>query len=504
VPSNKHNTNPNQKPKRVFLTGATGYIGGRLGPSLLEEGHELVCLARDPRKLEMRAWSHGPRVHIVKGDLDNPEPLTEAMAGCDAAYYLVHSMEGGTQSFAERDRTLAHAFAAATREARVKRIIYLGGLGEINNDLSEHLRSRREVETILRESGVPLTAFRAAMIIGSGSASFEILRYLTERLPVMVTPRWVKTECQPIAVADVLHYLARCLDNEVTTDKSLEIGGTEILTYQQLLQEMAAQLGLRKRFIVPVPVLTPKLSSYWIGFVTPVSPAVGRPLAEGLRNRVVVTDDTASRIMPHEPLSPKQAIARALERTNDAQVPTRWTAAGVIPGDPDWAGGRVFQDQRHIDIDASPRETYAAVCRVGGGHGWYAAGQLWKLRGLMDQLVGGPGVRRGRRHPEQVEYGDALDFWRVIDVKPDQRLGLLAEMKVPGVAGLSFDIEPKSGGARSKLTMTARFRPKGLPGLAYWYAVLPFHSIVFKGMLKGMRRAAEAMVEGKEAPPTHA
>jgi len=489
----------NAPKQRILLTGATGYIGGRLGPLLLDRGYEVTCLVRQPRKLETRVWASHPSLHIAQGDLAETPSLVSAMQGCDTAYYLVHSMESGAGDFAKRDRELATNFAEAARSAGVRRIIYLGGLGELGAGLSEHLASRREVEDILRESGVPTTTFRAAMIIGSGSASFEILRYLVERLPVMVTPRWVRTPSQPISVIDVLGYLVDCLDEPETIGQSLEIGGPTVLTYRELMEEMARQLELPRRLIIPVPVLTPKLSSLWIGLITPVSPAIARPLAEGLRNEVVVRDPAASKLMPRDTLTPAEAIARAVDHTRRGDITTRWSAAGVVPGDPDWAGGKVFTDRRSIEIAASPDEVFAAVCRVGGGNGWYAADILWRIRGLMDQFAGGPGLRRGRRHPEDVEFGETLDFWRVTDVERGRRLTLIAEMKLPGVAELAFNIDP-AGERNTTLEMTARFRPSGLLGLAYWYAVLPLHHIVFGGMLRGMKRAAEHMASGQADP----
>ncbi len=423
------------------------------------------------------------------------------MADHDAAYYLIHSMVASGGTYAERDRQLAERFRQAAQTAQLKRIIYLGGLGELGPGLSQHLRSRREVEDILTSGDVPVTCFRAAMIIGSGSASFEILRYLVDRLPLMITPKWVRTECQPVGVADVLHWLVRSLQTPETIGQTLEIGGPDKHRYIDLMQIMAKEIGLRKRIIIPVPVLTPKLSSLWIGLVTPVSSRLARPLAEGLRNRVVVTNDLTQQLMPHDALTAQQAIHRAVQKTRLAQIETRWSAAGVIAGDPDWAGGSTLVDRRIIDIYASPEHVFTAVCRVGGGHGYYAADILWKIRGWMDQLVGGPGLRRGRRHPETVEYGETLDFWRVIDVQRDRRLSLLAEMKLPGEAGLEFRIQPPAtDNAPTQLTMTARFRPRGLTGLAYWYAVLPLHHIVFSGMLHGMKRAAEDLSQGKAEP----
>lgn len=479
------------QPTRVFLTGATGYIGGRLAPRLLDAGYAVRCLVRSPRKLDNRHWVKHPNAQIVQGDVADTDALTQHMQGCTHAYYLVHSMIAAGGDYAEHDRMLAQSFRQAAERAGLERIIYLGGLGEMGENLSDHLRSRREVERILTEGSVPVTTFRAAMIIGSGSASYEILRYLVERLPIMITPRWVNTRCQPIAIADILHWLVRCLDEPRTTGKTYEAGGDGVRTYKQLMHTMAQALGLRKRIIIPVPVLTPELSSRWIGLVTPVTARIARPLAEGLRNPVVVQDNALQRDMPQKTKTPEEAIELALQRTSLAEVETSWSAAGVIPGDPDWAGGRVFIDARKTRVNAPPQAVFQAVCRVGGGHGWYAADILWRLRGWMDTIAGGPGLRRGRRHPEEVAYGEALDFWRVIAVDRPRRLHLLAEMKLPGQAALEFNIEPDDETQSSTLHMTARFKPKGLLGLAYWYSVLPLHHFVFNGMLRGMKRAAE-------------
>ena len=475
---------------RVAVTGVSGYVGGRLVPALLERGHDVLCLVRNPRKLDDRHWRSNPRVDVVADDVSDADQLAAKLKGVEAAYYLIHSMQATGSRYADEDRRLAETFARAAKTAGVKRIVYLGGLGEMGPNLSEHLSSRREVERVLEEGGVPVTTFRAAMIIGSGSASFEILRYLVERLPIMVTPRWVKTESQPVAISDVLYWLVECLDVPETAGQTLEIGGKDIVQYRELMRIMAEELELGRRIIIPLPVLTPSLSSGWIGLVTPVSYRVARPLAEGLRNRVVVTNDLTQRLMPHETIGVREAIHRALVRVKGNDVPTSWSAAGPVPGDPDWAGGTVFKDQRTIDVAATSGRVYQAVCRVGGGHGWYSGDILWRIRGLMDKLVGGPGLRRGRRHSERVTYGEALDFWRVIGVEKDKSLKLLAEMKLPGTATLDFALDSLEGG-NTRLTMTAMFRPKGFFGLLYWYMVVPFHNIVFGGMLQGIKRAAE-------------
>lgn len=482
-------------PKKTLIavTGATGYVGGRLAPRLLDRGYRLRCLVRDPRKLDDRPWRSNDAVEVVQSDLSEPEQLAEQLAGCRLAYYLVHSMEAAGDDYAQRDLQLAGHFAAAAKAAGVERIVYLGGLGESDSGLSEHLESRREVEKVLGSTGVPVTVLRAAIIIGSGSASFEILRYLVNRLPIMITPRWVRTECQPIAIADVLHWLVECVDTPETAGRVLEIGGPDVVTYRQLMQTTAQELGLGRRWIVTVPVLTPRLSSAWISLVTPVTYRIARPLADGLRNRVVVTNDDTQRLMPHDALTVSQAIERAVTRLRDDEVPTHWAVAGTMPGDPDWAGGKEFRDERQIRIAADPERVFRAVCRVGGGHGWYWGDVLWRLRGWMDQIVGGPGLRRGRRHTEDIEYGEALDFWRVVGIERPRSLHLHAEMKLPGTARLEFEIEPTDKASESLLRMTARYWPRGLLGLAYWYAVLPLHHFVFGGMLRGIRRAAESI-----------
>ncbi len=491
----------------VFLTGATGYIGARLVPRLLEAGYSVRCLARTPAKLGDRPWARDPRVSIHQGDLTDPRQIAEVMRGCGAAYYLVHSMQSAGIDYASQDRKLAQAFAEAAGLAGLERVVYLGGLGETGAGLSEHLSSRLEVADILSKGTVPVTVLRAAMIIGSGSASFEILRYLVERLPVMVTPKWVSTESQPIAIRNVLQYLVDCLGVPATAGRTLDIGGPDVLSYREIMRIMAEERRLPRRLILPVPVLTPKLSSLWIHLVTPVSAAIARPLAEGLRNRVVCRDDEAARLMPQPLLGVREAIQLALQNVADGRVESVWSAAGPMPGDPDWSGGKVFVDRRETRVQATADEVYQAVCRVGGSHGWYAVDWLWQVRGWLDQLIGGPGLRRGRRDAEHVSYGEAIDFWRVTAVDPGRHLALRAEMKLPGEALLEFRIAAQDGGQGepvTRLVQTARFLPKGLAGLAYWYAVMPLHAIVFNGMLGGIRRAAEQDARSAARPATGA
>lgn len=477
----------------VVVTGASGYVGGRLVRRLLQQGRPVRCLVRDPHKLAGRGFAGDSKLATIACDCSDEPALTAALTGAAVAYYLIHSMETAGVDFAARDRELALTFGRAAAVAGVRRIVYLGGLGETGPGLSAHLRSRREVEQHLGAAGVPVTTFRAAMLVGAGSASFEILRYLAERLPVMITPRWVATESQPIAIDNVLHYLVACLDEPRTIGRSFDIGGTDVLSYRDLLQATARALGLRRRWIVGVPVLTPRLSSFWVHMVTPVSARIARPLAEGLQNRMVCRDDEAAQLMPQRLLSMPEAIARAVAEPPE----TSWTDAGVMPGDPDYAGGTLFVDERRCRVAAAPAVVFAAVQRVGGGHGWYAGDWLWRLRGFLDKLVGGPGLRRGRRDPDVLQYGDALDFWRVLQVEVPRCLRLCAEMKLPGVATLEFRVEPLPDGG-CELVQTARFRPRGLLGIAYWYAVLPLHAYVFAGMLKGIRRHAE----GQAAEPS--
>ncbi|MEO8371997.1 MAG: SDR family oxidoreductase [Candidatus Solibacter sp.] len=474
---------------RIAIAGATGYIGGRLAPRLLADGYALRCLVRSPRKLQNREWAGDPRVEIAAADLSDEAALTPLLRGCEAAYYLVHSMTSAGSEYAARDLQLAASFATAARAAGVRRIIYLGGLGETGAELSQHLSSRRAVEATLASTAVPVTVLRAAMIIGSGSASFEILRYLVERLPVMITPRWVSTPCQPIAVQNVLAYLAGCLLAPETAGGTFDIGGPEVLCYRDIMRVMAEELGVRKRLIIPVPVLTPRLSSYWIQLVTPLSHNIAGPLAEGLKNPVVCREDAITRLIPQELLDVRAAIRAALSQMVGNQVETNWSMAGPIAGDPDWAGGTVFRDDRQITIDAPAATVFRAICRVGGGHGYYSADWLWRLRGRMDLLAGGPGLRRGRRDPEKVGYGEALDFWRVVGFEPARRLALRAEMKLPGEAMLEFTIDADTP-HHCTLRQQALFQPRGLLGLLYWYAVVPLHQIVFRGMLHGIRREA--------------
>jgi uncharacterized protein YbjT (DUF2867 family) len=467
---------------RIVLTGATGYIGGRLLTALEAAGYHVRCLARRPEALQHRA---GPRVEIVAGDLHDPASLVCALAGCDVAYYLVHSMDVGG-GFEEADRRAATTFGQAARVAGVRRIIYLGGLGS-GSALSPHLASRQEVGRLLAASGVPTIEFRASIVIGSGSLSFEMIRALVERLPVMVAPRWVRTPTQPIAVEDLIAYLVAGLDLDATDSRVFEIGGADVVSYEGLMKEYARQRGLR-RLLLPVPVLSPALSSLWLALVTPLYARVGRTLIDSLRNTTVVTDDRACRAFTVRPRDSRGAIARALTNEDHEFAETRWSdalSAGSRPRS--WPGvhvGSRFVDSRAIRVAAPPPVAFEPIARLGGTTGWYTTDALWRLRGFLDLLVGGGGLRRGRRDPRHLVVGDAIDFWRVEAIEPGRLLRLAAEMRLPGRAWLVFEVEPDVAG--SVIRQTALFDPVGLRGLAYWYALYPVHRLVFGGMLRGI------------------
>ncbi len=460
-------------------------------PRLLADGHFVRCMARDPARLTGRPW---PGAEIVAGDALDPASLDAALAGIDAAYYLIHSLAAGELGFEERDRTAARCFGAAAVRAGVKQVIYLGGLGETKPELSRHLSSRHETGEALRETGASVTEFRAAVIVGSGSLSFEMIRYLTERVPIMVTPRWVSTRCQPIAIRDVLAYLIAALGKAEALGRVFEIGGPDVITYGDMMLGYAGIRGL-KRWLVPVPVLTPRLSSYWVDLVTPIPKAYARTLVEGLRSEVVVTDDSSSRVFGITATPYLQAVRLALDRVERGEVETNW--AGSFPASPrdgsvslEEREGRVFE-RRTLRVPAEAAQVFAVFTGIGGKRGWFHADLLWRLRGALDRLVGGVGMRRGRRHPDELRPGDALDFWRVESIEPARSLRLRAEMKVPGRAWLVFEVIPESDGF-SQLMQTAVFEPLGLWGVMYWYALYPVHQIVFSGMIAAIAlRAVE-------------
>ena len=473
----------------VLVAGSTGYVGGRLVPELLAAGHSVRCVVRDPAKLGDASWRD--RVEVVRGDVTDPESMRRAMAGIDVAYYLVHSM-GATTDFEARDRTAARCVADAARDAGTGRLVYLGGLGRDDDPmLSRHLGSRHEVGRVLADGPTPVTELRAAVIIGSGSASFEMLRYLVEVLPVMVAPRWVDSRCQPIAIRDVLAALVAAADDDAVGHHVIEIGGADVLTYRQMMQRYAHVAGLTRRIIVPVPLLTPRLSSLWISLVTPLPADLARPLVDSLVMDVVVTRTPPAPFRaPSENMGFADAVELALQRSASLQVATRWsdaslpgrTPADPLPTDAGWAGGLLLADEQCVRTDASPDALFRTISGIGGDRGWYVTPLLWSARGWIDKAVGGVGMRRGRRHPDELWVGDALDFWRVEAVEPDRLVRLRAEMRLPGDAWLEWRIVPDgdgNGNGGVRVEQRALFAPKGLWGRMYWYSLLPFHALIF-------------------------
>lgn len=473
--------------RRILLTGATGYVGGRLRSELERRDVSLRCLVRHPEALAGRTAA---RTEIVGGDASVAEDAARALAGIDTAYYLIHSMGSG-EDFASRDREAARVFATAARDAGVKRLVYLGGLGEAQSGLSAHLASRQETGEVLRASGVPVVELRASIIIGSGSLSFEMVRALVERLPVMICPRWLAVSTQPIAIEDVIAYLVAALDLAPGDERVYELGGPDRVTYGDLMREYARQRGLT-RLLIPVPLLTPRLSSLWLGLVTPLYARVGRKLVDSLRNPTVVRDSSALGRFSVRPRGVREAIARALVNEDREFAETRWSDAVSSSGLRERYGGELrgtrFVDTRSVRVPVGPDRAFRAIRRIGGGRGWYYGNVLWRLRGALDLAAGGVGLRRGRRHPDQVLPGDPLDFWRVEAVEPDRLLRLRAEMKVPGRAWLQFEVETVPGG--SDVRQTAIFDASGLAGLLYWFALYPLHRLVFAGMLRGIAAAA--------------
>ena len=482
---------------KVAVIGATGYVGGRLVPELLAAGHDVRCLARNPNRLAGADWR--PDVEVVMADVLDQTSLEDALAGIEAVYYLVHAM-GHAGDFEHTDRVGADNTRKAVETAGLSRVVYLGGLGEEDPDeLSPHLASRHEVGHVLASGSVPVTEVRAAVIIGSGSASFEMLRHLDEVLPAMICPRWVtKTKCQPIAIADVLHYLVAVIDEPEAAGQILEIGGPDVLTYREMMDRHAAIAGLRRRLIIPVPLLTPRLSSHWVNLVTPLPYGLARPLVDSLINDVVVHPERdIRRLIDHEPHTLDEAIERALAVVGDLEIRTSWmdsapsnTPASPMPQDPDWAGGTIYQDIQEVTTSASPAVLFATVSGIGGNRGWFVAGPLWTLRGWLDKLIGGVGMRRGRRHPDLLRVGDALDFFRVEAYEPTGLLRLRAEMKAPGEAWLEWRITDAGTGS-AELRQLARFHPRGVAGRAYWWILLPIHKLIWKQLAHRLVDRAE-------------
>jgi uncharacterized protein YbjT (DUF2867 family) len=479
----------------TLLTGASGYVGGRLLRALEADGRPVRCMARRPEELRARV---GPGTQVAAGDVLDPDSLPEALGGVHTAYYLIHMMAASSE-YASNDRKGAEAFAQAARDAGVRRIVYLGGLGQ-GEELSRHLASRQEVGRIFRESGIPTIEFRASIVIGSGSLSFELVRALVEKLPAMVTPSWVDTPTQPIGVEDLVAYLLAALDLPLGESVIYEIGGPDRVSYGDLMREYGRLRGLG-RVMVPVPLLTPRLSSLWLGLVSPVYAQVGRELIEGVRNPTVVHDDRALRDFGVRPRGIREVLARALVNEDLGFAATRWSDALSSQPKPRGFGGDKFGsrrvDSRAAWVDCPPEEAFRPISQIGGQAGWYYGNGLWRLRGLLDLAVGGPGLRRGRRNPESLAPGDTLDFWRVEAVEPGCLLRLAAEMRLPGRAWLQFEVTPENGGAL--IRQTALFDPVGVGGLLYWYGLWPIHQLVFAGMLRNIVRAVRALPGCSEA-----
>jgi uncharacterized protein YbjT (DUF2867 family) len=480
----------------ILVTGATGYVGGRLVPALLESGYRVRVLVRDVERIKGRSWQH--EVEVFAGDVLQSDTLTPAMEGVNAAYYMIHSMMD-SPDFHQRDLVAAKNFGQAAKDAKVQRIIYLGGLGESDSDLSKHLRSRQQTGDVLRESGIPVTEFRAAIIVGSGSVSFEMIRYLTERLPVMICPQWVYTKVQPISIGNVLDYLVSALDTPESAGRIIEIGGRDVLTYGDMMRQYAQVRGL-KRWLLPVPVLTPRLSSHWVHWITPIPKEIARPLIEGLRNEVIMRDNTSSQIFPQiEPMDYRTAVKLALDRLEADRIESRWSdslasSQGDTPSVVLASKEGMIIERRQKLIDARPVDVYKSFTSLGGEQGWMYMDWAWQLRGYIDRVFSGVGLRRGRRHPVEVRVGDALDFWRVELVENPRVLRLRAEMKVPGDAWLQFEVLPQEH-EKSLLVQIAFFAPKGLAGFLYWYLLYPVHSLVFSGMINKLAERSLARNE---------
>ncbi|MDR5701349.1 SDR family oxidoreductase [Agromyces aerolatus] len=481
---------------RVLVTGATGYIGGRLVPRLVEAGHDVRVLVRRPERVREVPWAG--QVEVVEGDLLDGPAVERAVEGVDAVYYLVHGMAAGGD-FEEVERTAARHVADASAAAGVRRIVYLGGLHPDDSELSRHLRSRVEVGRVLLASGVPTIVLQAGVVIGSGSTSFEMIRHLTEVLPYMPAPRWVRSSIQPIAIRDVLHYLVAALDVPREVNRAFDIGGPDVYRYGQLMNGYAVEAGLPQRPIAALPVLTPWLAAQWVNLVTPIPRRLAIPIIESLQFDCVVREHDIDGVIPPpaEGLVPyRRAVRLALARERAGEVETSWRNAGVpgapsdpLPSDPEWAGYPVFVDERERVSSAGPDALWTVIEGVGGSRGWYSFPLAWAVRGWMDKLAGGVGLARGRRDPDRLHEGDALDFWRVERLERGALLRLRAEMRVPGRAWLELRAEP--AGAGSRYLQRAVFFPKGLAGRLYWWAIFPFHGVIFAGMANRITAEAE-------------
>lgn len=501
-------TEPPGRPtsRRALVTGASGYVGGRLIPELLTAGWSVRAMARKASPLRDYPWAED--VEVVEGDVLDRESLRRVLRDVDVAYYLIHAIGSGWD-FEATDRRAAENFAAQARGAGVQRIVYLGGLTPEGEELSPHLRSRDEVGKILLASGVPTAVLQAAVVLGSGSASFEMLRHLTERLPVMVTPKWVDVQIQPIAIRDVLRYLVGATDLPTEVNRTFDIGGADVVTYRDMMLGYARVAGLPRRRILRVPILSPTLSAHWVGLVTPVPGSLAKPLVESLKNTVVAREHDIAGYVPDPPeglLGFEEAIRLALARIRDADVTTHWSNASVpgassdpLPTDPEWARGSLYVDERSSVVDAPPQALWEVIEGIGGTAGWYSWNLAWRARGILDRLLGGPGLRRGRRSPYDLQIGDVVDWWRVEEIVDGELLRLRAEMRVPGRAWLDLGIE-HDGEGRTVFRQRAIYAPRGLLGRAYWWAVWPFHGFIFGGMQRNIAARAEQVARNGSAP----
>ncbi|MEO5993569.1 MAG: SDR family oxidoreductase [Arthrobacter sp.] len=506
MPENQQKTPaPITAAKTVLVTGATGYIGGRLVPRLLEAGHRVKVLVRTPAKIAGVPWLAD--VEVIQSSLDDGAALRAALEGVDVFYYLVHSMAGGA-GFEAKEKAMARTAAQAAVEAGVDRIVYLGGLHPSDVELSTHMRSREAVGQVFLDSPVDAVVFQAGVVIGSGSASFEMIRHLSEALPVMPAPSWVRNKIEAIAVRDVLHYLLGAASLKGPVNRTFDIGCRQVLSYAGMMQEYAAEAGLPKRFVLALPVPAPKLAGMWVALTTPIPLSMSLPLVESLQHDAVSREHDIDAVIPQPDgglTDFRSAVSLALGRERDGQVTTVWSNAGAdadpLPSDPDWAGHRVYLDDRTFSSDVAPQHVWTIIEGIGGKNGWYSMPLAWSVRGWIDSVTGGAGLSRGRRHPHLLAEGEAVDWWRAERVERGSLLRLRAEMKVPGRAWLELSVEPEGTGSRYR--QRAIFFPKGLSGRLYWLAVLPFHSLIFPAMSRNITAAAKALQDEESKPASH-
>lgn len=490
--------------RTVLVTGATGYIGGRLVPRLLEAGHRVKVLVRTPGKIAGVPWLD--QVEVIRNGLDHAQSLREALDGVDVLYYLVHSMAAGS-GFETKEQEMAGLVAGAAADAGVGRIVYLGGLHPRDQVLSTHMRSREAVGQTFLDGPVNAIVFQAGVVIGSGSASFEMIRHLSETLPVMPAPSWVRNRIEAIAVRDVLYYLVAAAVLDGAINRTFDIGSRDVLTYAGMMNEYAAEAGLPRRLVLALPVPAPKLAGLWVALVTPIPLSMSLPLVQSLQHDAVSGEQDIDRFIPQPDgglTNYRSAVALALGKERDGQVETTWASAGAdadpLPSDPGWAGHKVSIDERSFHRDVDPRQVWTVIEGIGGRNGWYSLPLAWKLRGWLDKLTGGAGLLRGRRHPGSLAVGEVVDWWRVEKIDRGRLLLLRAEMRAPGRAWLELSVEPDGTG--SLYRQRAIFFPRGLSGRLYWLAVLPFHSLIFPAMSRNITAAAQALADAEEAPQT--